>query len=49
MGQELVESEPLVDFFVKTRNFILKEGEVGIRRTFSMELGAGGLLYWASV
>jgi hypothetical protein len=44
-AKHLVESEPLVDFFVKTRNFILKEGEVGIRRAFSMELGAGRFLH----
>jgi hypothetical protein len=31
--------EPLVKFFVETRDFILKEGEVSIRRAFSIEIG----------
>jgi hypothetical protein len=38
-----LEEEPLVRFFISTRNFILKEGEVGIRRSFEVTALAGHL------
>ncbi len=41
---DTLEAEPLNNFFISTRNFILKQGEVGIRRTFGIEVGSGSLI-----